>query len=338
MSLLRSRRVANAPDPIADLEESLSTSFSFGSDSEDEIVTLENDRPTMNTKSTSFRLRIRKEEKELQTNAKHAKNEGKKIKVNAKRMGPKSNKTDRGHNGQMQIKDTFLSNSWRAKISPKNFESTRSMHSSPGSIGLSETNSRDDESQGRARSDSVGNGNNHYEILSMTDIMKSLGIMNFAEKITGSKSKTLNSGKTVSTVEKIKVSGRELKKIFVETVQAIENGKWQVFIKNVDEYVDLASFQSSSHDKMNLFHILANKDYVPDEVVEVLTESKMGTFVDALKQVDDHGCIPLHYAANYVGQSIPFLRFLLEAWPAGASVRNNDGDLPLHIAAWAGKG
>lgn len=338
MSLLRSRKVANAPEPFADLEESLSTSFSFGSDSEDEIITFENDRPTMNTKGNSFRLRIKKEEKEAQANAKHMKSEGKKIKVNAKRMGTKSNKSDRDHNGHMKIKETFLSNSWRAKISPKDFESTRSMHSSPEMIGLSETNSRDDESQGRAGGDTVGDGNNHYEILSISDIMKSLGIVNFKEKITGSKAPTSSSEKAPYVVQKVKVSERELKKIFIETVQAIENGKWQVLIKNIHQYFDLASFQSSSHEKMNLFHILASKDYVPDEVVEVMVKSKIGTNLDALKQVDQHGCIPLHYAANYVGQSIPFLRFLLESYPTGASMRNKDGDLPLHIAAWAGKG
>jgi hypothetical protein len=284
----------------------------------------------MHHKSTSFRLRIKKDENDTGNNLKSAKGEGNKTKIQAKRVGFKQNKHDHCPTEDVKIKETFLSNTWRARIAPKDFDSI------PGTGTSKETNSRDDENHGRYNSTIPDRGNSLYEMLSISEIIKSLGMTSNQETTIESKTSTLI--KVSPAREKLKVSGKEMRKIYVETVEAIEKGQWSVFIKNINEYEDLVTFQPSNHDKMNLLHILASNDDIPDEIVEFMMKNDIGNKVSALKQVDEHGCTPLHYAASCKGQSAALLDFFLDSWPSGVSVRNSDGDLPLHIAVWAGKG
>ena len=138
---------------------------------------------------------------------------------------------------------------------------------------------------------------------------------------------------STGTVE-VRLSEKELRKKFMASVEAIEAGEWQVFLKNLASMERLLEYQSpNKHDKKNLFHIVASQTKVPSKVLDAMLEECPG----ALKQVDAHGCVPLHYAAS-VGRNEMAVKAFLDAMPFGASARNVDGDLPLHVAVWNGLG
>lgn len=340
---LRTAKILSSP-PLLELEES----FSYGSFDEDD----EKDNALVHNKNNSFRLNIRKNSTEtartdafdrmrsmpltrkekLSTTTKlHADNKISKVTFsNNIRQDPRMNRL-----GSLKENDAFYTDSWRAKNI-----SGRSIQSSPGAVegaavdaidsDVERKSSRDDENaSGPGYIDSfvaalgLGPGREDPRV-QMPQPVQDFG-----------RNSSIFSVQTVTTeAVEVRLSEKELRKYFESSVEAAEAGNWYVVVNNINSYgKKLVGFQASKYDKKNLFHIVASQGNVPEKVLEYLMEADS----EAHRQVDKHGCVPLHYAAS-VGRCEISVKFLLEKWPFGASSRNVDGDLPLHVAVWSGDG
>lgn len=77
------------------------------------------------------------------------------------------------------------------------------------------------------------------------------------------------------------------------------------------------------------FHIAASAG--PAAPISVI--SALLTYApSALSTEDKHGCLPLHYSAQY-SRDTEILMAILKKYPAAAATPDEDGDLPLHCAA-----
>ncbi len=131
----------------------------------------------------------------------------------------------------------------------------------------------------------------------------------------------------------VRLSESEVRKLYDSSVKAINDDEWYVVLNNIIYCKTVVGLQPEDCDKKNLFHLIASKKIVPHKVFNVMTEADP----EAHKQMDSYGCVPLHYAAS-VGRNVNTVKYLLRKWPFGASARNVDGDLPLHVAVWCGGG
>lgn len=64
-------------------------------------------------------------------------------------------------------------------------------------------------------------------------------------------------------------------------------------------------------------------------------------FPDGIREADEQGNLPLHIAATYLsryGDYSDYLRDLISAYPRAVGVKNNDGDLSIHLASNKGMG
>jgi len=347
MNVRWSQQVSIAPVPDIDL----GTSFSFGSDDGEEAEIQSNERPSMHSKSNSFRLVIKKDSKieEMVTDSSKPtpfdrrsrstpltqREKQTTSKLNSKVQTPiqmdkkttkrveKDRKEDLG-----MIKDAFFSNSWRAKnVEKKDFLSSKTPTSSPVGIGIDmmiaeESNSRDDESEQESVLSSVFGSLFKAVDPTMRDGAPQKKSVPFKLQML-----------TSSAAEECTLSKKELRQLFITTSEATVEGKWHIVMKNLLENKSILGFQCSKHEMKNIIHVLASQKEIPDEVVEVMICHGAA----GICQADLHGCVPLHYAAS-VGRDVNCVKALVTAWPFGASSRNIDGDLPLHVAVWAGQG
>ena len=311
MSLLRSSR-APPPDLL------VMDSFSFGSDDGQDDVEQRGVMPQ--EKSNSFRLQIKKDipkPKGFSTDSRirslPAQNRmfqdgGGKTK---RKLRMKTG--DRDGMDNSLIKEAFFSNSWRANnVRKENLDGSEQMDLAPADSN----NSRDDEEE---------KGGDVLDI--MDDLANDLDNMRFPR---------LSTVPSVADGRKEISNEKQLKKIFSATAKAIASEQWYVLVQSIFENKGILTVQSEKHDNKNLIHLMASKNVVPKEVLKVVAKTVRGN-TTCLSQTDVHGCIPLHYAAS-IGRDKNCVNQLLNLWPFGASQRNNDGDLPLHVATWAGQG
>ena len=117
-------------------------------------------------------------------------------------------------------------------------------------------------------------------------------------------------------------------------IDAIESEDWTLLLKLVNGNPKLLSMTSPRQRNKNLLHILsAQKSNVPPLVLITM----INLFPGAVSQMDKDGCIPLHHMA-FVGGKEKLVKILLESWSEGTTIRNIDGDIPLHVSVWAGTG
>ena len=349
MSLRRSPQVAIAPAPTLEI----GTSFSFGSDDGEEGS---DERPVMQSKSKSFRLVIKKENRssDQQTGGESFDKRVRSMPLTVREKLRKGNasmdkkallggsgKTKKGDTGLREdmgmIKDAFFSNSWRAKnVQKKNFlKNTDKTNNSIPKLTIDESTSRDDENESALDSGNVLTNMFGALVSTFDGSLREGNESQNSKKGYGSDanaSPSLRTQTTSAVAEKFS-SEKEFRKLFVSTSEAVLAGKWHIVNKNIENVVGLLGFQCSKNEKKNLIHIIASQKEVPGEIMDVLIHYESG----GIRQADMHGCIPLHYAAS-VGRDVNCLQSLVAAWPFGASARNVDGDLPLHVAVWAGQG
>ena len=61
---------------------------------------------------------------------------------------------------------------------------------------------------------------------------------------------------------------------------------------------------------------------------------RLNSHPNEAKQKDKDGSLPLHYAAAYYNAPVEVISKLLDAYRDGAQVKDNNGHLPLHWAAY----
>jgi len=72
---------------------------------------------------------------------------------------------------------------------------------------------------------------------------------------------------------------------------------------------------------------LVLKSRLPMETIQLIAEA----WPDAVREKDDDGWLPLHYACLY-GYSDDVIQLLIECWPMSLHVKTEGGILPLHLA------
>ncbi len=117
-------------------------------------------------------------------------------------------------------------------------------------------------------------------------------------------------------------------------IDAIQEEEWNTLLKIITQNPDLLSQQSKKHRNKNLLHILAGQH---TNVPTIVAITMINLCPNSVSQSDHDGCIPLHHMV-FTGRKEHLVRILLESWSEGTTVRNVDGDLPLHVSVWAGRG
>ena len=117
-------------------------------------------------------------------------------------------------------------------------------------------------------------------------------------------------------------------------INAIEEEQWKLLLQLVSKNPKLLVKKSSHHRNKNLLHILSGQhSNIPTKVLV----SMINLCPESVSQIDQDGCLPLHHMA-FSGGKDKFVKILLDSWSEGATIRNVDGDLPIHVSVWAGKG
>jgi hypothetical protein len=117
-------------------------------------------------------------------------------------------------------------------------------------------------------------------------------------------------------------------------IDAIKAEKWNVLLRFITANPKLLSQTSRHHRNKNLLHILSGQH---SNIPTVVIVTMINLCPDAVSQPDQDGCIPLHHMV-FTGGKDDLVKILLESWSEGTTIRNVDGDLPLHVSVWAGKG
>jgi hypothetical protein len=336
----RQVKVSVAPrrePPGLELEES----FSFGSFDEDD-----KDNALTKNKQNSFRLNIRKV-------IKNAESVGKSVGFDRIRSLPMTKKEKLRNTTKLDMNsqvtkvittnndgkldrravlkegDALYSNSWRAKNN-----SVFSIQSSPEVVEGGATNASDLHSKS-SRDDENESGPGY-----INSFVTALGFGSSKESSRENNNRSFPSLELKTSIVsaqtqsvEVRLSEKEVKKLYETSVKAAKDGEWIVVVNNIMYSRNIVGIQPLDYDKKNLFHIVASQKSVPEGVFDLMMEADP----QAHRKVDEHGCVPLHYAAS-VGRNGEMVKYLLKKWPFGASARNVDGDLPLHVAVWCGAG
>jgi hypothetical protein len=223
----------------------------------------------------------------------------------------------------MSGKDPLYANSWRAiNASAKSLNSQRSIKSRLSDPNaLQSESSRDDENES-----GQGYINSFVSALGFGSSRDTSQRFNQLEM----KASVLSS--QTQSVE-VRLSETEVKKLFDTCAKAIADEEWHVVVNSIIYCKHVVGLQTEDYERKNLFHLVASQHILPEKLLDLMMEA------DPLahKQPDEHGCVPLHYAAS-IGRNEEIVKYLLKVWPFGASARSVDGDLPLHVAVWCGEG
>ena len=130
-------------------------------------------------------------------------------------------------------------------------------------------------------------------------------------------------------------SNKHIEKVtLLNCINAMQNEKWNLLLQLISVNPQVLTETSFMHRKKNLMHLLAGeRGDIPSTVLVAMINLNP----EAVSQVDQDGCTPLHHFAFSGGRDV-FVKVLLDSWEEGATVRNVDGDLPLHVAVWSGTG
>ena len=132
---------------------------------------------------------------------------------------------------------------------------------------------------------------------------------------------------------KIQMSKDELLTIFENCLSSVNALNWSLVLQSVSTYPDLLSQTSSSHNGRNLLHIISG---LSSPVPEIVVETIIDLHPAIVTERDCDKCVPLHHAASSAKQ-LNIIKLLISHSPESASMKNIDGDLPIHVAAWAGE-
>lgn len=125
----------------------------------------------------------------------------------------------------------------------------------------------------------------------------------------------------------------ELLTLFENCITSINALNWPLFVQSISSYPDLLALSSSSHNGRNLLHIISG---LSSPVPELVVETIINLYPAIVTERDDDKCTPLHHAASSAEQ-LSIVKLLISEAPESVSMRNVDGDLPIHVAAWAGE-
>lgn len=138
-----------------------------------------------------------------------------------------------------------------------------------------------------------------------------------------------------STQEDIDSTSTLLQPVTLEgCIDAIKNEKWNRLLKLISAHPDILLQRSPLHRFKNLLHILSGQQ---SNIPTIVLVNMINLRPESVSQTDQDGCLPLHHMA-FTGGKDKFVKILLDSWAEGTTVRNVDGDLPLHVSVWAGKG
>ncbi len=138
-----------------------------------------------------------------------------------------------------------------------------------------------------------------------------------------------------STQEDLDSTSALLQPVTLEgCIDAIKNEKWNRLLKLISSDPDILLQRSPFHRFKNLLHILSGQQ---SNIPTIVLVNMINLRPDSVSQTDQDGCLPLHHMA-FIGGKDKFVKILLDSWAEGTTVRNVDGDLPLHVSVWAGKG
>ncbi len=129
-------------------------------------------------------------------------------------------------------------------------------------------------------------------------------------------------------------SGYDKKVTLDSCIEALIAGKWNVLLRSVASNPSVLSKKSPIHRNKTLLHILSGQQI---EIPVMVLVTMINLCPQAVSQTDHDGCIPLHHMV-FTGGKDNLVKILLESWADGTKVKNVDGDLPLHVSVWAGKG
>ena len=128
-------------------------------------------------------------------------------------------------------------------------------------------------------------------------------------------------------ISSLMMSPALLTKRLHQAVRAIEKQNWDQVSYLINANPWLAEM-TEHPTKQYLLHKLAY--YGNGDTPATLNEALLKMFPSAVHKFDEDGNVPLHLAAAAGNFDMIFL--LGEAFPSGASIRNEDGMLPLHFA------
>ena len=129
-------------------------------------------------------------------------------------------------------------------------------------------------------------------------------------------------------------SKEELSTIFENCLTAINALNWTLVLQSISAYPEILSLTSPAHNGRNILHIICG---LVSPVPEIVVETIIDLHPEAASARDDDKCTPLHHAASSIEQ-INAVKLLIPHAPETVSMRNVDGDLPIHVAAWTGEG
>lgn len=145
----------------------------------------------------------------------------------------------------------------------------------------------------------------------------------------GTQSEASMTGLDPSALASLMMSPDVLQKRLGQAIRAIEQRKWdQVsYLINANPWlVEMKELTTNQY----LLHKLAFFGGGSTPAPDSLTDRLLEKFPAAVYKFDQDGNVPLHLAA--AAGNISLIQALGDSFPSGASIRNEDGMLPLHFA------